>query len=488
MRRPPRETVVRVAFVVSLAVFGFLYGYMSRARGWFPHEILVRAEMQARGVLSWANLAGPINLHDRVYDRRGARTLAPGRVAPGSTLISSMWRDDDGDLLPGLRLVDRDGAILHEWRVSPREILGLSPAKLMDLRDVDVHGAYLFENGDVLVNLEYVATARLDACGRVRWVLEAGNHHSIARAADGAFWIPGTTPEARIDGPRHPEGFPGLRTPVFQDLILRVSESGEVLQTLNVFDVLYDNDLSRHLAEEGVLEHLDGAHLNDVDPLPDSLADGYPGFRAGDLLVSLRHLDLVLVLDPRTGRVKWSRDGPWTYQHDPDWLGDGWIGVFDNRPDATDRGTMLGGSRIVAVHAGTDSVRILFPGPRSEPFYTYHRGKWQRLPNGNLLLTEEEAGRVVEAGPDGATVWEWIQEADERGRVPSVTEARRVDVGRDEVAAWPCAAQGAVSGTASPARPADRAASSALGNALAPAVSPAALRRATESRAEPSSR
>lgn len=125
-------------------------------------------------------------------------------------------------------------------------------------------------------------------------------------------------------------------------------------------------------------------------------------------------------------------------QHDPDWMAGGWIGVFDNNWDGTQRGSMLGGSRIVAVQPHTDSVNVLFPTPESDPFYTAHRGKWQQLPNGNLLLAESDEGRVVEVGPDGRTLWEWSAEPYGGSRVPSVTRAERVHLTRDEVASWPC--------------------------------------------------
>jgi hypothetical protein len=36
------------------------------------------------------------------------------------------------------------------------------------------------------------------------------------------------------------------------------------------------------------------------------------------------------------------------------------------------------------------------------------RGAQQRLPNGNTLITESEAGRLLEVTADGEVVWEYI--------------------------------------------------------------------------------
>ena len=46
-------------------------------------------------------------------------------------------------------------------------------------------------------------------------------------------------------------------------------------------------------------------HLNDVEALSNSIADQYPLFETGDLLISLRDLHLVFVMDPITEIVKW---------------------------------------------------------------------------------------------------------------------------------------------------------------------------------------
>jgi hypothetical protein len=99
---------------------------------------------------------------------------------------------------------------------------------------------------------------------------------------------------------------------------------------------------------------------------------------------------------------------------------------------------MLGGSRIVGLQPDLDSTAVLFPTSRSEPFYTDVQGKWQKLANGNMLLTESVAGRVVEVAPDGRTVWEWIHEPYGDASVASVTKASRRDLTPDEVASWPC--------------------------------------------------
>jgi hypothetical protein len=183
------------------------------------------------------------------------------------------------------------------------------------------------------------------------------------------------------------------------------------------------------------------------------MADAYPLFEAGDLLVSLRVLSLVFVFDPDTKEVKWHSSDPFIYQHDPDFVGDGWIGVFDNNYDLTaynssDRGTMLGGNRIIYLQPHTDSTNVRFPTQHSESLYTRVRGKWQELENGNMLLTEAVAGRAVEVDSSGQSVWEWIHRPTDDSQVPAVTKATRHDLPREEVASWPCSSVDSISPSA----------------------------------------
>lgn len=226
---------------------------------------------------------------------------------------------------------------------------------------------------------------------------------------------------------------------------MHVSEDGRILNDINVLDVLYENGLERYIPKYhggpwpvASKIHPDVTHLNDVEPLSSSLSEEYPLFQEGDLLVSLRNLNLVFVVDPESLNVRWHVTDPFIHQHDPDFLGNGWIGIFDNNEDFTLRGSMLGGSRIVALRPHTHTKKILFPTPNSDPFYTGTQGKWQMLDNENILLTESSQGRVVEVNSRGESVWEWIHEPTDTEKVAVVTKARLHDLSIKQVASWPC--------------------------------------------------
>ena len=448
-------------FAASLLVLAFGYGFASHAWGLFPKTYVEQAWRQGRQAFQSSEIFQSsekrpnVSTYDRVYDRAGVTNHDAEEVRPGLTLITSPWRDSIG-WKHGLRLIDAQGRVLHEWEIDKERIFQSNRVR-GSVTWSSIHGAHVLPNGDALVNFLYLGMLRVDACGDVLWTMRENNHHSIARVEDGSFWVPGASESRRSRSEGYPNGFPGLgEKKVWVDQLLRISGEGKVLQKIGVLDVLYDNDLERYLSKAWgpwggtVLPNsgkykADITHMNDIEPLSPSMAQEYPLFEAGDLLVSLRGPHLVFVLDPESMKVKWHTSESLSYQHDPDYIGDGWIGILDNNPDFTERGKMSGGSRIVAIQPHTDSTRILFPTPRSDSFYTAGHGKWQQLENENMLLTEARAGRAVEVTSDGKTVWEWIGKPFNESRVPLLTEATRVDLTREEVASWSCSSVDSVS-------------------------------------------
>jgi len=448
----------KIAFVLSFAALTFVYGVAVGKWKWLPHDFLQQSIKEAQTVAASVGWRDPGFLHPQRYDRAGTRLPQPEKMQPGLTLITSKWKTDDG-WMPILKLVDRDGEVVHQWRIDPEAIFS---SQVLDRQAPtamwpNVHGSYLFADGDLLVNLEYIGTARLGACGDVRWTMAEGNHHSIARADDDTFWVSGVSRTPQAGSEMYPDGYPGLGGKKFWlDRVLQVSADGTLMTDINVLDVLYENELEHYISRylestpyptSAEAVPTDVTHINDVEPLSASMADEYPLFEAGDLAVSVRHLNLVFVFDPETLEVKWHASDPFLHQHDPDFVGDGWIGVFSNNNDLTKDGSMLGGSTITFVRPHTHTTEVRYPTAPDQPFYTPNGGKWQQLDNGNMLLTEAAAGRVLEVDSTGQPVWEWVI-APYDGKVSSVQKATRYALTRDDVAAWGCSSADSLGGSA----------------------------------------
>lgn len=445
------DNLAKVLFVLSLVFLVFLYGFVSGYKSWPPKGFLDKALEQARDsgiyyALPFTDVPAPPHTYPQIYNREGVHIEEPDKLQSGTVLVTSLWDwDESGDLEVGAKLINKKGEIIHSWQVNRDKLFSnLDNWGKGSTKQQDVMGSYLFPNGDLLLVFDYTGAVRLDSCGEVLWELPEHTHHSVARANDGSFWMSAVHGEKRNSTKQYPNGFPGLGgKKVWVDRILHVSEAGKVLEGINVLDVLYMNGLERYIPK--MLRNLKDApaditHLNDVESLKPSMADEYPLFGAGDLLVSLKRLKLVFVFDPESKNVKWHSIKPFIGQHDADFIGDGWIGVFNNNLDYTNRGTMLeGGSRVVALQPHTGKVEVLFPSEPSvsDPLYTSSHGRWQILDNGNLFITEANAGRVVEVTPEGRTAWEWIHKPVGDSRVP-VVEGTHYDLTKEDVASWPC--------------------------------------------------
>jgi hypothetical protein len=153
----------------------------------------------------------------------------------------------------------------------------------------------------------------------------------------------------------------------------------------------------------------DPFHLNDVDPLPRSLAAKFPMFSAGDLLVSARELNLIFVVDPATLAIKWWDVGATIRQHDPDWEADGQLSAFNNR-------MARGYSEIIKIDPATYRKTVAVDG-RAIDFYSRGGGKHQALPGGGWLITSSWQGHVTEVSADGNIALEFFSVLDDDGPI-----------------------------------------------------------------------
>lgn len=430
----------KFAFIGSIIGLAFAYGVAVGIYHVFPYQPLHNSFNAIKTV--WAEAPTILGL-------RPDHFLEPARVpgdsvtrwnetatAPGLTLLSGFFGGRNE-----LRLIRLDGSVVQRWAVSFHALFP-DPSHI-DSREVpatewntSVHGALALPDGSIVFNFEAGGTVHLDRCGRTLWTLSQRSHHSIERAHDGSFFIPGMRQvERREDSPT-----PVWSVPFREDLILHVSAEGVVLDIISVPALMVDNDLLGVLTADTKtfvsIAGEDALHLNDIEPLSPALADAFPAFTAGDLLVSVRNLNLILVVDPRTRRIKWYHTGPWIRQHDPDFRPDGTISVFDNRRDGTPDGSRLGGSRILQIDPATDSVGVLFSAAPGS-FHTDIRGRHQLLGNGNLLLLESTQGRVLEVDSAGTIVWEYVNRYDEK-RAAMISDAVRYDENYFTVESWAC--------------------------------------------------
>ena len=420
------DSLLRIYWVTSLCALAFACGIAVGVFRIFPYGLLQGIGFTARELIRYPQhtlgLAPEKFLAVSPPMGAGVSLNVAGQAYPGMTLITGFF---DSSL--GIRLIDMKGAVLNHWTISYNEIWPESPHLSDQPRDwnTELHGARLMPNGDVIFTFQYGGLVRMDRCARVRWKLPRQTHHVFTPDAEGNFWVP--------DRRRRDEAvsrYPKVPPPFEEEYVVKVSPEGKVLAEISILDLIFKSRLEGLLFANGAHDSEmvvplsgDFTHLNDVDVLSPELAPAFPQFEAGDLLVSLRNLNLLMVIDPAAERIKWTRTGPFLRQHDPDFLPTGRIAVFDNRRDGGGA-HRFGGSRILAIDPGVGRDTTLYGARPDQHFYTDTMGDHQPLKNGNLLISESQKGHAFEITPAGNIVWSWVNRWQD-GSVGKISQAAR---------------------------------------------------------------
>ncbi len=348
-----------------------------------------------------------------------------------------------------LRLINRDGKIISRWPVKFSEIFPNPvhiPKPPTTDWNVDLHGAVALQDGSIVFNFEYGGIVKLDHCGKVIWTIPTLSHHSVEKAEAGGFWVPGRTLRSKTDTTIQYSPF---SLPYKEDVIMKISANGTIESKISIANLLYVNGYESFLTSTGEIiktgrewDH-ELVHLNKITELKADIADDFPLFKTGDLLLSLRSYNTLLVIDPKTQKIKWLKTGPWIRQHDPEFKAGGTITVFNNNTYLTsyinDKVNLKipQASNIIEIDPLTNEHKILYGKNGKQKLLSVIRGKHELTPSGGILMTELETGRAFEVDSTGTVIWQYINRYDEDS-VLELTEARAYPKNYFNITDWSC--------------------------------------------------
>lgn len=284
----------------------------------------------------------------------------------------------------GAFLVNMSGRILHQW----------TDRSKADLDSYCWTRVWVEPDGGAIgISANPGRLRKLDADSNVIWEYGDINlrpHHDVRVGPDGRIYVL----------MRHPSVLPWLREdPVSEGFVCILEQEGggiRQVDCISIPEAFRDSDFAGMLAASWFQTDSDPWHTNSLDVL-DGRID-HPAFKAGNILLSIRNMDCLAVLDPVERKIVWVNRGRWQRQHEALVSSDGKVLVFDNR--------MLDGqSRVVEYDVLKDRVTWDYT---AEGFFTHGTGAEQELPNGDILITESESGRVFEVTRAGRVVWEYL--------------------------------------------------------------------------------
>jgi hypothetical protein len=142
---------------------------------------------------------------------------------------------------------------------------------------------------------------RLGWDGSVRWKKPVEAHHDVE-------WAPGGT-ILTLDRSLRMDHQWSEQVSLRDNSLVRLSAEGEILETISLYEVLRDNDVGfQFLLKSGKKTgHIHLLHGNSVETVRDSeWVDRHPLYRQGNVLISLRSQNSVVVIDPRTRELIWA--------------------------------------------------------------------------------------------------------------------------------------------------------------------------------------
>jgi hypothetical protein len=388
-----------------LLVLSFFYGFVAGAFGIWPGNMFFKAKEIAQSLIRYKRIA-PKDLFCKAAEDSPRQRIKIYRESQMQKGFYAFLGWDERSKTYAAWLYDDEGNLLHTW---PIDYYSLDPDGPSNNSDTP-HAFKVLADRSILVGFDSGdILARLDPDGNAIWVKEGIFHHSLEEADDGSFWA--------WRGPGTAYGHHNY-------LVNLDPATGSTLKEISlVDDIIKNNDATASIVfntrrsfhfqnfEKTPPDKRDSDryHPNDIEALSSGLADRFPEFNAGDLLLSFRTLNLIAVLDPGSYELKWWSHGPWRYQHDPDFTDDGKISVYNNN-------SSFGRSEIVKIDPTTMELsNELLDGEVC--FYSYAMGKHQYLPNGNVLIVVSGEGRVIVVTKDGNKVMEFNNIVEDLDRV-----------------------------------------------------------------------
>lgn len=387
-RLPPYELLTGLYRNINLRYAAYQFR-TQRPGTWYPsqHEpsSQLTAERQAR-LRAVPYLQG----YSRATGASGVIKHDEGHTSPGETLLLSAHG-------PEAYIIRMDGSKVHGWTKSLREVW---PDYRESPADFDLNrapgtsywrSARMLPDGGIVALFDQIGIIRLDRASRLVWATRCRCHHALALDRDGSIYS-FSNEITTIDKVR-----------VMTDQLIRFTSDGKEARKLSLTEAFsrsaYASVLNRAFDFVRANGEPDLLHANSIQLSWDSVTSA----SASRALVSIPTADTVADIDLSNSVVVWALSNLWSFQHDPRWLDNGNLLVFDNG-----RGKVPPVSRVLEVDPRTQRLIWSFEATSGHPFFTAIAGGSQRLPNGNTLIVESARGRVFEVTQNGRVVWEYL--------------------------------------------------------------------------------
>ncbi len=354
-------------------------------------DVETASKLQALGYVDWAEGKDDLS--------RIGVVKHDARAASGLTFYKS-WPE------PEAHLIDLDGRVIHTWRQPRLQITDWdSFLAFFHLHGGDVcwNHVELLPDGSVIGIVNSREIEKIDWNSKLVWRTLIPAHHDLDVMPDGRILT--LTQRmgqlATSDGPLS----------IVDNGIVILSADGKLLREIPLtsllgqrvprerIDAIRAAERSGKLTATRMLKLRDVFHSNAIEVLRRDVP--HLG-TAGQVLLSVRELDLVAIVDLDREQVVWEwGPGELQRQHHPSVLPNGHIVVFDN-------GFFRHYSRIVELDPATRTVVWEYHASPPTAFFSPREGGVEWLPGDHFLATYSSRGRAFEIDRQGNVLWEFL--------------------------------------------------------------------------------
>lgn len=258
---------------------------------------------------------------------------------------------------------------------------------------------HLFSNGDLIVaNFENKGIYKIDKNGNIDWKIDKMSHHWIDTDGNVLF-IPSRKFVNLPLGNKNKYlknsdlNKCKVQNSAFDTILIIETDTGILEREINLMETLPKNKkflkiLNKKYKKNKILCK-DPLHLNDVRVIDhntkENLKKFIPEIKEGDLILSLRSLNLIIFYDYKNEKIKHMVYNLFDKQHSPRIDKDGYLYVFDNRPNETN-------SKIVKIDLSKNNILSSF---ESLKFKSDVKGRIQFLDN-NLFVQSSTQGEIFQ--------------------------------------------------------------------------------------------
>jgi hypothetical protein len=446
-----KSFLINLFTVLALCFLAVVYGALSVHMGWWPSGLIADAKNAAAALISvqeeeldrnWPTSMERIEESD--FKKLTVINHAPDLeqdkdliFVDGGTQQLRSHCPDNGCIA---WIMDKEGLVRHVWDIGPEliwenasHIKGFSRAE-----NIYSVGAHPFANGDLLVVYQGrntypygVGIAKFDKDSNLLWLKGNYAHHWLSVDQDGYIYVPAFNAlPAPVQLGQSNLQLECAGGTIQEDVVLVLDPDGNEVDRISILQALVDSDYlgvvfkAIHSDQPLPLSYYicDPTHLNDVRVISKEDAATSAHLSAGDLLVSLRSNNTLMVISRETRQVTWISTGRTTLQHSPRYMGDNTVLVFDNLGGKASEG----GTRLLRLDMDSDATQIIYPqqfGNKTLDVLSANGGQIS-LSNdrSRALLSLTRQGRTLEVDlASGSLLWEFLNIHDVSGIVAGVS-------------------------------------------------------------------